>query len=174
MRTPRLLICLFVLLTAGRLFAAEPGAIAALDRVEKALQPVLEKLDPKPEVTRVDNGNSLQAGYKTLTYTVHGRNKTGEVSPEASYVVGPGNGGFILRVHVEKAGLPHQAETPQTHKEPYWQTYLDITPLEGTQKQLYWSLSYSGKTDRDLLAQIRQKLGDLDGKADKAEKPGLW
>ena len=169
MKTTRWLVCLLALLTAGPLCAADASVDAALEIAERALRPVLEKLDPKAEVTRPDGGSTLLVAHKAQMYKIHGHSMTGEISPEAYDYLGPGFKGFVLRVHVQEAGVVNQAATPQILKEPYWQTYLDVTPLAGTKKQFFWSLSYGGRADPDLLAEIRQKLGDLN---DAKGKPG--
>jgi hypothetical protein len=168
-RTPRLLVCLFAILAAGRLFAAEPEVSAALDAVEKALRPLIEKLDPKPEVTRSNEGQKLEVAYKAQIYKVHGRLKSGEFSKETRDELGPSYEGFILRAHVQDAGWVNPLATPQTIRQPYWQTDLDVTRLAGTQKQIFWSLSYIGEPHRTLLIQIRANVGAF-GQARRLEE----
>ena len=74
----------------------------------------------------------------------------------------PDYDGFILRVTLQDAGTPVQFGTPQTIKEPYWNTYLDINTITGTNKQIYWSLSYWSHTDKNVLSQIKETLWRLD------------
>ena len=45
---------------------------------------------------------------------------------------------------------------------PYWNTYLDVTPITGTNKQVYWGLSYWGRTDQKVLSEIKEALWKLD------------
>ncbi len=39
---------------------------------------------------------------------------------------------------------------------PYWQTDLDLIPAPAADCQLFWSLEYGSRTDKDLLAKIRK------------------
>ena len=83
---------------------------------------------------------------------------TGEFSREAHDEIGPTFKGFVLFVDVQPKGEVNQAETPQTLRRPYWETYIQVTPVAGSDKQLYWGLSYGSQTDTNLLAQIRQAI----------------
>jgi hypothetical protein len=149
-----------LVITACGLFAADstPNELKA---VESAIEPVLLKLDPFPQVAYINDGRTLVVEYKTQKYKIHGKLKTGEVSPETRDEMGPGYKGFILTVNLQDAGEINQAVTPQTLHEPYWQTDLDVTPLKGTKKQIYWALSYGARTDTKLLSDIKRKIGDL-------------
>jgi hypothetical protein len=149
-----------VVMTACGLFAADltPSELKA---VQSAIEPAILKLDPFPEIGYLDDGRTLLVAYKTQTYKVHGKLKTGEVSPETRDEMGPGYKGFILRVHLQDAGEINQAVTPQTVHEPYWQTDLDVTALKGTKKQIYWGLSYGAQTDTQLLSNLKRKIGEL-------------
>jgi hypothetical protein len=154
-----------------RLVAADGNPV--LKQVAVALRPVLEKLDPQADIAYPGSASSLVVGYRSQPYKIHGRSMTGEVSPDAHDEIGPSFQGFVLRVHLQDKGEINQAVTPQTIGEPYWQTYLDVTPIEGTQKQIYWALSYGSRTDANLLSQIRKALNGLQRKwANQAEPAG--
>jgi hypothetical protein len=87
---------------------------------------------------------------------------TGKVSEKASERIGPDFDGFILWIQLQDAGFPIQASTPQTLREPYWNTYLDVRQLNGTNKQIYWGLSYWSMTDKKVLSEIKGILWGLD------------
>jgi hypothetical protein len=151
-----------MLIPCGSVFANEPIK-PELKQVASELKSIVKKLDPKAEVTCpvADSSLSLMVTYRTQMYKVHGRQMTGEILPEAHDELGPSYQGFVLTVNLQDKGEVNQAVTPQTIREPYWLTDLDVTPLRGTNKQIYWALSYGSRTDSELLARIRQKLRDL-------------
>ena len=138
-----------------------------LNRVAAALRPVLEKFDIKADITFANPNASLVVSYRTQSCKIHARSMTGEISPDAYDETGPSFKGFVLRVHLQDKGEVNQAVTPQTLQEPYWQTNLEVTPLGGTQKQIYWALSFGSRTDTKLLEQLRKAMNDLNGAASK-------
>jgi hypothetical protein len=142
------------------LIAADAPTNAQLKTVAAALQPVLEKLEPRPEFAP-SSSDTLLITYKAQVYKVHGRSMTGEIFPEVHDQLGPTFKGFVLGIHLQNLGEVNQAVTPQTLQEPYWKTDLDVTPLAGTQKQIFWALSYGTRTDAALLAELRQRLKAL-------------
>jgi len=158
-------------LTACSLIAADSATNTGLATVVSALHPVLEKLDPKPEITYSNNRITMLIGYKTQMYKVHGRSMTGEVSPSAYDEVGPSFKGFVLRVYLQNRGEVNQAPLPQTLSKPYWRTDLDVTPLAGTQKPVYRGLSYGVRTDTHVLAHLRQTLYGLRGTPNQSITP---
>lgn len=134
-----------------------------------AVQPVLEKLDPKPEIAP-NSGDTLLIAYKAQMFKIHFRSMTGEISPEAHDQLGPSFKGFVLHVHLQNRGEVNQAVTPQTLQEPYWRTDLDVTPLAGTPKQIFWALSYGVRTDPNMLMQLRQRLHGLKDASTSGER----
>lgn len=146
-------------MVGGNLSAEEIGP--ELKTVADALQPIFEKLESKVEIVPSSQGKSLSFAYQAQIFKIHGRQMTGEVQPNAHDELGPNFKGFVLKVHLQDKGEVNQAVTPQTLKEPYWQTYLDVTPLAGTQNQIYWALSYGVRTDEGLLTKIKQVLANL-------------
>lgn len=151
---------LMVLVPAGLVEASEE---ALLKNVAVKLEPVLEKLSPKAEVTYPPGSASLVIGYRTQKFKIHGRSMTGEISKEAHDEVGPSFKGFVLKVRLQERGEINQGITPQTLKGPYWQTDIDVTPLKGSGKQAFWGLSYGSRMDPKLLDQIRKVLKGLEG-----------
>ena len=142
--------------------AADYTTNKTLLAVASAMQPVLVKLDPKPSVDFPESSTSLVATYLPQTYKIHGRSKSGQVLTNVYDEIGPGFKGFVLRVHLQPKGEGNQACTPQTIREPYWQTDLDVTPLEQTDQQAYWALSYMGRTPTNVLAELRKAMKGLE------------
>jgi hypothetical protein len=132
--------------------------VALKDRLEHEFQ----KLDPKPTFEFPDGyeGQSLTVRFKTRNYVVHQRTKMG-FTETTEKREGPSDQGFLLRVHVERLGEPHQAVVPQVIQEPYWDMYLNVYPVKDTQKQVYFCLSYSGGTDRALIEKIKKVMEQL-------------
>jgi hypothetical protein len=144
------------ILTTGRTQEAESVLRAVAERV----RPVLAELKPAPIVEYPEHSQSLLISYRPQKFLVHGQCKTGEWSTNLVEEIGPSFTGFVLRVHVQRLGEVNQAVT-QTLHEPYWQTFLDVTPIAVTTNQVYWALSFAGRTDEKLLANIKQALGSL-------------
>ena len=142
--------------------AADTTTNATLASVAVALKPILEKLDPRPSADFPEHTTSLIVTYLPQTYKIHGRSKSGQVSTNVYDQVGPGFKGFVLRAHLQPRGEVNQADTPQTIREPYWQTDLDVTPIGDTDKQVYWALSYMGRTQTNVLAEIREAIKGLE------------
>lgn len=84
----------------------------------------------------------------------------GEISKEAHDELGPTFKGFVLKIRNQQRGEINQAVTPQTLHRPYWRTYLEVTPVKGTEEQLYWGLSYGSRTDTNLIQKI---MGTIEG-----------
>jgi serine/threonine protein kinase/protein involved in polysaccharide export with SLBB domain len=143
----------------------------ALDRVSKAIAPVLERLNPKPPIERHGEDPSLSVSYHTRTYKIHrGAAKgVGNFSEEAYDAVGPDRDGFVLSVNVQKRGEVNQLVTPQLQHEPYWTSYIDLTRIENTDKQIFWVLSYGGRDPANIVRDIKAKLRQLQG-GKEAEK----
>jgi hypothetical protein len=59
-------------------------------------------------------------------------------------------------------GEVNQLETPQTIHEPYWRTFLQVTPVARTTNQIYWALSFGDHADERLLDKLKQALGGLE------------
>ena len=162
---------LLVLVAVGTSLTAASAqeSRAVLRQVEERLRPVLAGLSPAPTVEYPEYSQSLRVYYRPQKFLVHGRSKIGEWSTNVVERLGPSFTGFVLWIHLERLGEVNQALTPQTVQEPYWRTFLDVTPIVGTTNQIYWALSSGGRTDKQVLANVRQALGSLAG---REPKPG--
>jgi hypothetical protein len=139
--------------------ATQPEPV--LLQVEKALRRALAGLDEEVTFRYEVHSPSLTVKYRTRTFMVHGGSKTGAFSEELREEEGPDLRGFLLRVHAQDKGTVNQAEVPQTIRRPYWHTDLDVTAVAGTDRQLYWALSYVAGTDRGLLKKIGEAIAGL-------------
>lgn len=155
------LIPLLFIAAAATAPAAEPSSV--LQRAEQRLKPLLAGLGPAPIIEHPENTESLIVLYRPQKFLVHGHNMRGEYSTNVSEHIGPGFKGFVLKIHRQSLGEINQAVAPQTLREPYWQTLLDVTPVAGTTNQIYWALSYAGSTDQELLERVKKALGSLAG-----------
>lgn len=145
--------------------ADDDARAVELKTVEEALKPVLQKVEPKVRMEYRDT--SLIVTHLPQTFKIHGSSKSGQINEQAHDEVGPSYKGFLLRVHLQPGGEVNQAVTPQTVRNPYWLTDLDVTPLAGTDKQIYWALSYGSRADTELLEKIcatLKALGDTPAK----------
>jgi len=152
---------IMVAFACGSALAAETTTNVELRMVRAAIQPAIERLEPAARVEYADTGESLVVTYRAQSYKIHGRSMTGEISTNAYDEIGPSVRGFVLHASLQNAGEINQACTPQTLREPYWQTDLDVTPIRKTGKQVFWALSYGVRTDTNVLMQIRAALGSL-------------
>jgi hypothetical protein len=139
--------------------SADGARAVELKVVEKVLNPILEAVDPKIKIEFRDQ--SLVATHLTQNFKIHGRNKRGDFSEKAHDEIGPSSTGFVLKAQLRPLGEVTQAAIPQTLREPYWLTDLDVTSLGKTDKQILWSLSYGSRADKELLDKIRQALKGL-------------
>ena len=148
------------LLLSG-LTTARAQLAPVLQQVEKRLQVALVPLILPPIAEHPDAEQTLVMRYRAQKFLVHSHSMMGEWSTNAVEQIGPNYRGFVLRVYLQRLGEVNQAITPQTLQEPYWRTYLDVTPIAGTTSQIYWALSYGSRTDETLLARIKKTLQDM-------------
>ena len=153
-------LILMVLAMVGIVAIGADGPAPELDRVLMALQPIIQTLMPVPEV-KTNGQSSLTISYRAQTFKIHGNSMTGEFSKEAHDEIGPTFKGFVLFVEVQPKGEVNQAETPQTLQRPYWKTYIQVTTVRGSEKKLYWGLSYGSQTDTNLLKQILNRIEEI-------------
>ena len=133
-----------------------------LSRIEKSIRTVLAEIEDELSFEyRKSLPDTLVVNYRTRTFMIHGRSKRGEHTEKAHETVGPSYRGFQLRLTLEEAGFINAAGVPQTSRQPYWTTDLDIRLLKGTELQVYCSLSYGSQVDEALLKQVRKVITDL-------------
>ncbi len=143
--------------------AAEPSSI--LLQLEQRLKPILADLKPTPTIEYPEYAPSLVVRYQPQKFLVHGRNPAGAWSTNVEEQIGPSFTGFVLKIHLQSLGEVNSAKTPQTIQEPYWRTFLEVTPLPGTTNQIYWAVSSAWGTDEGLLDRLKKALGSLAGKS---------
>ena len=151
-----------MLAIAGLAFAGDGTPDPDLERVVGAVRRTTAALTPPPQV-RSTGPQSVTITYQTRGFKVHAASMTGEYAGEVHDETGPGAKGFMLGIDLQKRGEANQAVTPQTLRRPYWETYLQVTPLAGSDRQLFWGLSYGPRTDTNLLARIRQTMDSMKG-----------
>lgn len=134
---------------------------AVMKRVGEVLDPILAKLPAAAVTRKEEERNAHEFLFLPQTFKIHGIGMTGEISREARDEVGPSYKGFVLRIYRQKLGVVNQIATPCSLREPYWTTEVDLTPVKGSDSQLFWSLSYGVRTDPKLLAEIKAALGGL-------------
>ena len=113
-------------------------------------------------------GNELVAKHGTMEFTIHGRSKTGEISPRTHRREGPNFMGFVLRLSVGEGRYAGAAVVPQPLRGPYFPTYIDAIPTPDA-KGYYWvSFSYGSRVDEELKKAIFAALPDrFDGLPEK-------
>lgn len=127
------------------------------NRIEKALPGIKNELF----FQFLNQHKTLVVKYKTRKFMMHFSNMTGEFSPDACETEGPSYRGFLLEISLQKAGTVNQAIVPQTLQRPYWKTFLNITPIKNSDKQVYWGLSFGSRTDNQLIKQIQKVFEEI-------------
>ncbi|HLZ53090.1 MAG TPA: hypothetical protein VKS19_01295 [Verrucomicrobiae bacterium] len=160
MKNPITVLAVIAISTA---YASAGESTPVLQRVEQAIKPVLTGLSPHPVVKseQGENGPTLIVQYEVRKFMVYSPYMTGGWSTNAFEEIGPEAKGFVLTINIEKLGEPEQLVTPQTMREPYWETYLAITPIAGTTNQAYWALSCGARADPALQERIKQAVRSL-------------
>lgn len=132
----------------------DPMLLSLKTRLERELR----ELEPKPTFEFPDGhaGRGLVVRFRTRNYIIHPSNKAGRVEERTITREGPSDEGFLLNVYSQRLGAVNQAVTPQLVREPYWNLYLNVYPVERDRKQLYFCLSYRGWTDEALIEKIKK------------------
>lgn len=140
----------------------ETLASGDLKILEAALSPVLTNLEPKCSLVFLPEENAVHADYRTKSYTLSsGKRLAGGGYLSGRSERGPDEEGFMLTAWLLDAGAVDEFERPAIGQSSRWKTDEGMTPVAGTQKQLYWSLSYGPKVDLALLERVRQSFQNL-------------
>ena len=150
---PLVLACLLVLLWPLSVAGHEPDD--RLVQIRQQLRHVLREIDNEVTYRFDDAGSPLVIEYRTRAFLIHARTKSGEISREAHETRGPSHDGLLMRVHLQDAGLVNQAMVPQTIREPYWMTSLDVIPLD-QEKQVYVAISFGSRVDETIAAKLAE------------------
>ena len=94
-------------------------------------------------------------------FTVHGRSKTGEISPRTYQVEGPNYRGYMLRVRLEKGKYLGQAAVPQTIRGPYYPTFIDARNTKAKQGHHFVSFSFGSRLDPKIKKAIHEMITRL-------------
>jgi len=146
---------------ASFLFAETPKPNMTLKDIENRTRETLTEIKSELTFEYPQNTSYLLVKYKTQKFMVHDKFKTGKVSEKARETEGPSDKGFMLRMHIEDKGTIHQADIPQRIHETYWDTDLNETVINNTEKQICWSLSFGTRTDKKLLEKIKNIIVDI-------------
>jgi hypothetical protein len=134
-----------------------------LSLTEKAIKSAVAISIPNLKLTfeYPKHSKSLVVKYKTRKFMIHSGSKIGRYSEKAHEEEGPSYQGFLLSLHLQKKGIVNQVVIPQTIRQPYWRTDLNVTIVDKSDRQLYWGLSYGSRTDEKLLAIVRKAVNSM-------------
>jgi len=163
-----IIFTLFLSLCFARAEETTPRSDTVLLRAEKSIRIALADIDPEPIFEYPKHAKSLIVKYRTRKFMIHNGSMIGKYSEKAHEEEGPGYKGFMLTINLQKAGAANQACIPQTIRGPYWRTDLNITVIKGSDKQLYWGLSYGNCVDSKLLEKTRTAVNAL-GRKEQAD-----
>ncbi len=152
MRFQSTLLFVAVCLVDSIAFAGPKKQTELADRITK----IVREYFPDAQIAQ-DNG-VFKASHGTMMFTVHPRNKTGEVQEKTYQAEGPNFKGFILSWSVADGNYQGAAVVPQTLGEPYWQTYI-VRPLTADGKAHHViNFSYGSRLDKDFKMAVFEAL----------------
>lgn len=160
---------------APLLFAGDPenSPDPMLVSLRSNLERAILHLDPRPtfEIPDSSAGRTLAVRFKTREYDLRMRIKSGAISERSMKREGPSAEGFLLRAHIQPLGEVNQAVVPQTLREQYWSTFVDVYPAKTEGKQIYLALSYGKGTDEKIINTMKMTAeqtarGDSTNRAD--------
>jgi hypothetical protein len=139
------------LVSGGSAFAEAPP-----DEMVKKLTATVRKHCPDATVEVTNEG--FVAKFGTMTFTVHGRGKSGEIFAQTHQQEGPNFKGFLLHVSLRDGKYEGAAVVPQTLQGPYFPTYIDAAAVEKQDKHYFVSFSYGSRLDPDLKKAILETI----------------
>ena len=157
----RTILAITAVLVSASAALAEPPP----DELVKKMTAAIRKHCPDAAVEVSKDGFVAKSG--TMMLTVHGRSKTGEISPQTHQQEGPNFKGFLLRVSVRDGKYAGAAVVPQTLQGPYFPTYIDASPVEKQDKHYFVSFAYGSRLDSDLKKAIFEAIPRIPAPDDK-------
>jgi hypothetical protein len=138
----------------------------SLMALKALIQRELHELEPTIKVEE----KSLTLRYKTRNYMVYSVSMQGRIGKKLMEREGPDDEGVLLRVYMQTKGEDNQFYGAQTHVEPYWKTYLNTIPIKNSEKQVFVTLSYGPRTDKDLISKLKS-IAEQAGTGQPATQP---
>jgi len=139
-------------LTGSVAFAAPAEQTELADRISK----IVREYYPDAKIAQ-DNG-VFRASHGTMMFTIHPRNKTGEVQEKTYQAEGPNFKGFIIALSLQEGRYEGAAAVPQTLGEPYWQTYIDRPATADSQGHHVINFSYGSRLNEEFKTAIFEIL----------------
>jgi hypothetical protein len=157
------IIFLLILIASlsSSLFAEIFNSDNTLKSIENNIRKALSEIESELAFEYPKYTSSLVIKYKTRKFMVHTIYKTGRISDEAFETEGPSYKGFLIKIYIEKKGTTHQAIIPQRINEIYWETDLNHTVINNTDRQIHWRISFGVCTDKELLEKIKNIIIDF-------------
>jgi len=140
-----------VLMTASVGYAAPPP-----ESLVRSLTATIRKHCPDAEIEVSEQGLVAKSG--TMTFAVHSRSKTGEISPKTHEEEGPNFKGFLLRVSMQAGPYEGAAVVPQTLQGPYFPTFIDAVPTPTSDGHFWVNFSYGSRLDADLKQALLETI----------------
>jgi len=116
-----------------------------------------------PEAQMAQDNSTFVAQQDTMIFTVHAIGMTGEIRETTNQLSGPNYKGFILRISTRDGEYQGQAVTPQTLRNPYWQTFMDRSLTEDGKGHYSINFSYGSRLDRQFKEELFKVLPNSRG-----------
>ena len=149
MNTPKLVFISLLLATPG---TAQETPIVTLER---ALTPIVRTHFPEAQIQVTETSYVAKRG--TMDFTVHRRQKTGEVLAMTHIEEGPNFEGFLLRVELQEGRYQGALRIPQEMSEPYWTTFLDSRTVS-KDRHFFIRFSYGSRLKEEFKKAILDAL----------------
>lgn len=153
---------LILTLLAGPL-AAKPQkeeTHPVLKKVHTGLSEIAKNLGEGVTI-QFDRAKHVRLSFHTRTFLVYGGSKTGRYAKKAHEEEGPDVDGIMVEVRVAEGRYLGAAQTPQTLRRPYWQTFINEYPIAKGRQHLFLNLSTGARPNRKIVSQIHQLLNSL-------------
>lgn len=143
----------FISLLLATPATAQESPIVTLDR---ALTPIVRTHFPEAKIQVTDTSYVAKRG--TMDFTVHRRQKTGEVLATTHIEEGPNFEGFLLRVELQEGPRYQGAlRIPQDNPQPYWTTFLDSRTMS-KDRHFFIRFSYGSRLKEEFKKAILDAL----------------
>lgn len=130
-----------------------------LVEVDRRLRETCRELCPSARVRYNEEDRQITVEDRTRDFQVYSVFKDGRVAEQLHVECGPKHDGFLLQVTLQPGRYQGAAVIPQDIRHPYWTTYVNAIESLDKTSHLHVRLSYGSRTDRDLLAQLKEALG---------------
>ena len=160
---PSLVVVSQVLLTVGS--ASEAESLTTPADIDAALRKVIMKYYPNAVISlsvgkdRKTVKPNFAAKANSMQFTLHAIDRAGIISPNTHQIEGPKHDGFMLNVIYREGSYGGPLGTPATHREPYWNTFVNEIYNKKADSHLWVIYSYGSRVPHAFHKEVLAALG---------------